>query len=518
MVHSFYAGMGGFAIQTDNPGQPKYIPGSPQLSITAQGIAILAEHGHLPDIAESFIEDKSKADNIAKFLVIVQAGWLLVQCIARVATHLPLTFLEIITSAHVICTLLMYLLWMKKPYDIHEPLILTEEWVRPMCAAMWMFSRISTLKHKEGKNEYHEWPEIERMIQVDTQGVAESIEAGRQHPETVDRTIPVSAQVTVNINDPTVELSRQKSPVAGEVVFDLGDTQPIVDSEPNNAIAGNSTNEHVQILNLRLGQISDRPMAVVNPARRNFARDNEVGRDEVIYQLGLGPKAESHHYDRRNTAYGKIPRWIKPRVKLDLDCIALTRWMLMLSVVRANQPIWDRYKTTYLRQDALFLDKYTISEYPARLVRDNLIDPKIKNWPGKELLGQRNHVIPIAILSLATALYGGLHAAAWYEYFPSSSERHLWRFSSVFIAGSGVTWSALSVIWEVLPNFDISKHWLAILIAYLWFLLLYLACTSAIAIYLFARAFLVFEALYSLRQLPVAAYHTPAFTQYLPHL
>ena len=79
MVHSLYAGMGGFAIQTDDPDQPKYIPGSTQLSVTAHGIAILAEHGQLPDIPESSIKDKSKANNIAKFLAIVQVGWLLVQ-------------------------------------------------------------------------------------------------------------------------------------------------------------------------------------------------------------------------------------------------------------------------------------------------------------------------------------------------------------------------------------------------------------------------------------------------------
>lgn len=221
-------------------------------------------------------------------------------------------------------------------------------------------------------------------------------------------------------------------------------------------------------------------------------------RDEVVHQLGLGPKPGSHHHDRRNTAHGRIPKLIKPRVKLNLNCTALTRWKLMLSVVRANQPIWDRYKTTYHRKDAPFLEKYTISEYPARLVRDNhLIDPKIKNWPGKELFAQRNDLIPIAILSLATALYRGFHAAAWHEYFLLSSERRLWRFSAIFIAGSGVTWSVVTVIWEKMPKLDVSKHWLASLVVCLCVLLLFLAYLSVILIYVFARAFLVFEAYFT---------------------
>ena len=76
----------------------------------------------------------------------------------------------------------------------------------------------------------------------------------------------------------------------------------------------------------------------------------------------------------------------------------------------------------------------------------------------------------------------------------------------------------VSVIWEKMPSLDVPKHWLTDLVAYLLFYLFVLAYFSVILIYLFARAFLVFEALYSLRQLPVAAYQTPVFTQYLPHL
>lgn len=78
------------------------------------------------------------------------------------------------------------------------------------------------------------------MIQVDTQGVAASNEAGN--------------------------IFNRESLATGDAVTELGNIQPIIDGESDDTLAGYSTNEHVQIYNLRLGEVSDRPMVVVNPS------------------------------------------------------------------------------------------------------------------------------------------------------------------------------------------------------------------------------------------------------------
>ncbi|KAF8460162.1 hypothetical protein BDZ91DRAFT_664725, partial [Kalaharituber pfeilii] len=70
---------------------------------------------------EERIKDKSKADNLAKLLVCGQASWMVVQCIARKITGLPVTLLEINTVMHVICALLLYLIWLKKPQEVNVP-------------------------------------------------------------------------------------------------------------------------------------------------------------------------------------------------------------------------------------------------------------------------------------------------------------------------------------------------------------------------------------------------------------
>ncbi|KAK0733104.1 hypothetical protein B0T26DRAFT_631727 [Lasiosphaeria miniovina] len=88
------------------------------------------------------IDDKSKADSIAKALVVGQVCWMAAQCIARAAYGLPIALLEIHTMVHVLCALLIYAVWFrvscngigraccigllsgKKPQDVRQPEII----------------------------------------------------------------------------------------------------------------------------------------------------------------------------------------------------------------------------------------------------------------------------------------------------------------------------------------------------------------------------------------------------------
>lgn len=83
------------------------------VTVNVQGVEILAEHGHFLEMPKHQIEDRSKANILAKSLVCIQVTWMLVQCITRKAAGYPLTFLEIHTMVHVACALCIYILWWK---------------------------------------------------------------------------------------------------------------------------------------------------------------------------------------------------------------------------------------------------------------------------------------------------------------------------------------------------------------------------------------------------------------------
>ena len=101
MTHSFFASTGGFAFEISDD-EAQYLPnGCKRLTLTARGVAFLASCGHIPNVSKADITDKSKANNVAKALVIIQASWMLVQVIGRLLAGLPVTLLEVNTIAHV---------------------------------------------------------------------------------------------------------------------------------------------------------------------------------------------------------------------------------------------------------------------------------------------------------------------------------------------------------------------------------------------------------------------------------
>ena len=84
----------------------------------------LADH----DLCESFImpteaeiEDKGKSDWFAKFLVLLKTTWFVMQCIARVREHLPITHLEIVTLAYAVMNFVTFIFWWNKPLNVNRP-------------------------------------------------------------------------------------------------------------------------------------------------------------------------------------------------------------------------------------------------------------------------------------------------------------------------------------------------------------------------------------------------------------
>ncbi|KAL8665294.1 MAG: hypothetical protein Q9202_002345 [Teloschistes flavicans] len=90
--------------------------------LTSSGVQRLAETGCFFDVSDQDIQDKSKADFLAKGLVLLQITWTILQCLSRKATGLPLSILEVHILVHAGCALIMYTLWFHKPLDIDEPI------------------------------------------------------------------------------------------------------------------------------------------------------------------------------------------------------------------------------------------------------------------------------------------------------------------------------------------------------------------------------------------------------------
>ncbi|PBK58766.1 hypothetical protein ARMSODRAFT_946153 [Armillaria solidipes] len=86
----------------------------------------------LAAISAETIEDKSKGDALSKTFSILQISWFIVQCIARVIQHLPITLLEMTALAFAGLSIIMYFLWWYKPLNVKYHISLDGSDSRPM--------------------------------------------------------------------------------------------------------------------------------------------------------------------------------------------------------------------------------------------------------------------------------------------------------------------------------------------------------------------------------------------------
>ena len=109
--------------------------------------------------------------------------------------------------------------------------------------------------------------------------------------------------------------------------------------------------------------------------------------------------------------------------------------------------------------------------------------------------------------------------AAWNSYFPSKVEAWLWQTSAIYISWAGLVWMLINLVARMSKPFD--NYWNGMRSPEPPFVKsrsLATICFVCGTLYCFARVLLVIEAFLSVRKLPLSAYQTPDWTQFIPHL
>lgn len=131
LTYGFYVLMGGLAVDVSPIHDRLQI-----VPLTPNGVLHLARKGHFIAVSDEEIKDKSKANLLAKTLVLLQISWTMLQCVSRKISGLPIAILEVHTLIHASCALIMYALWFKKPMDVEEPTVISTTSFYPEIALM----------------------------------------------------------------------------------------------------------------------------------------------------------------------------------------------------------------------------------------------------------------------------------------------------------------------------------------------------------------------------------------------
>lgn len=117
MVHAFCVNMRGLALRTTD---------SHIYTLESKHVMPLVKCGIIeyPQFSKRDIQDRSKADSLAKVVSLMQSTWTVVNVLSRAAYHLPITLLELATVAFILCAYSSYTLWWNKPKDMNAPMII----------------------------------------------------------------------------------------------------------------------------------------------------------------------------------------------------------------------------------------------------------------------------------------------------------------------------------------------------------------------------------------------------------
>lgn len=90
--------------------------------------------------------DKSKANQLAKTIICIQAVWFMVETLSRIIQGLAVSLLELNTFAHTLCALLIFYFWWHKPLDIEEPTRIASPQMYLMAAMLCYWSKFDEIR------------------------------------------------------------------------------------------------------------------------------------------------------------------------------------------------------------------------------------------------------------------------------------------------------------------------------------------------------------------------------------
>ena len=442
-----------------------------RLTITPKGVAFLAKHGRFLAAPVNSIRDKSKADVLAKGLVCFQVGWLLLEIISRKVVGYPITLLELHVLVHCACAIAMYGLWFHKPLDIRDPIMVDSSGWEDLLALMLVRNYgLGSKGCKEGNN--HET---------------------RLHASTAERLNGAESayiQVSTDLVDKGPEGSATENAWGGSAV----------------AQADERAQGDTPIQQRRRSQEME-PEAMTDPG---FSIKPTVDTDIIctltsgqFLDCGFGPSQNVvpiTHSSKMVSDPG--------RLEISLTSKDHRRWTLASEALK-------KYGGELHKPGGSV--NYLVSNAPNIFLNRNGVHAGFYkyfcSWASGGL---------IAAL-VVCCFYGATHALAWNFPFPSPAERLLWRIASIDIMAGTVTILALFSVAVYLHEHEARSLSTSIAtkepgVLPILFRTFVLAGLLNVPLFLLSRIFVVFESFLSLRRVPVGAYISVQWAQYVPHL
>lgn len=463
VTHSYYATMGGFAFSNQSPrGEFATPDGWKRLTLTSLGILELVrlKPELLPDLSVADIQDKSKANGLAKAIVIMQASWFMIQCLSRMVTGMTISVLELNTFAHALCALIAYAMWWHKPLDVSQPTLIEGPGTDHICASMYRRTV--------------EWP-------YDNGAEVKAFNESGEN---------LFAEMVV---DAPKEFEESILPITNEWVMQLSSK----DDEPLRVLASAPSGFYKPLhCPRRNGQKSSNEMLLPGIVSQSNC--------DAIFRLYYGQAIFGMEINREGASPSSMASKLRWHVRTERTgvFVELSPAQLLLCQLGSNPvihglPSSQSYVTNRVKTISTSGDGHC-ADYTTAATTVGLF--------------------------IAGSTYGGIHLMAWKPPVKSNTEIIIWRLSAIFImvfgCGTWLIWM-LRRTWRTLPKEKVFVRWVdhtvALLRSRFVDRITDTAAFGATVIYILARIYLVVECFVGVPRLPDSVFEAPAWAQYFPH-
>jgi hypothetical protein len=495
MTSAFFIVMGGFAYRR---GKVFQIPDDelkfPYLMLTPQGFLALAKEKVItPGILDhKSIADRSKADSLAKFMVCVQAFWMVLNVIARKASGLPSTLIELNVVVHVVVAVVVYSIWWDKPLAVQNPIILN-----PL--------------HDLNDSQV---PDISH-ISAEEKNFKRDKELWNLHAE-------------------LLLLHPDESPLK-HLDYDG------IDNISTRRWACYNSNHYVQRwLTFGFHWSDDFADFSVKKLSNSNINASIPGAPGLKFEI-LVPEGQ-----KTDTWSEKKKRTVSANMQLIVGALQngflLSPRQLLVWKTDSDRELF----ASYTRSDAYFISESEIfllkqlsfycdqipdrSPVPAGSKSCSYARPNPANLYVEGCISDTNRSLGYGFFGalFLSLTYAACHFSAWNSHFPTLTERSLWRGSCIVIAAGIplVTFNAgvFGIIDHYVTEenrhkyFDNRTLFIAKLLYVFNILVIFLIIAPMSLLYAAARSFIVLEAFISVRNLPLGAYDSINWIEYLPHV
>jgi hypothetical protein len=249
-----------------------------------------------------------------------------------------------------------------------------------------------------------------------------------------------------------------------------------------------------------------------------------------VLPFGFGPNAHSMTFKTFKAGRARYTNIYETRRyrnwNIPIDDVSLERWTLALIAFRTYPLIWMRYHREKATSNLTDHPSWNIWEYPSSECQLTLVNPRIPDWPWKDLLDWKHEWTDMTLLATCASIYGAIHITAGMHCFPDGTQRNLWRYSAIIIASTGslfvlTRYNAIAL--DFLSNRNLTG--LSLLLSRVAIVVLgFFAFAGIYCIafaYVLARVYLPIGAFVSRRNLPVEVYQSTKWAgviQAIPHL